>query len=254
MDIVIIEDEPLTAEDLADTISEIDDTLQVVACLESIRESIDYFTNNDSPDLIFSDIQLSDGLCFELFSQLDITVPVIFCTAYNEYAIQAFKANGIDYIVKPFTEETVSEALERYRKLKHTLSRQPDPIPYDALMDMLVKKKGRQPASLLVNHKEQILPIKIEDIALFFIENEMTRLMTFERDRYFVDKSLDDLDQLTDISFYRANRQHLVNRDAVKSASQKFNRTLAVKLSIPYKEPITVSKAKAPDFLDWLGQ
>lgn len=254
MDIVIIEDEPLTAEDLADTISEVDDRSQVVACLESVKESIDYFRNNDSPDLIFSDIQLSDGLCFEIFSQLDITVPVIFCTAYNEYAIQAFKANGIDYIVKPFTGETVSEALERYRKLKHTLSREPDPIPYDALMDMLTAQKNRTPASLLVNHKDQILPIKIKNVALFFIENGMTRLFTSDRDLYFIDKSLDDLDQLTDSSFYRANRQHLVNRDAVKSASQKFNRKLAVRLSIPYKESITVSKAKAPEFLDWLGQ
>src|SRR5699024_12838979 len=101
MDIVIIEDEPLTAEDLADTISKVDDRSQVVACLESVKDSIDYFNNNDSPDLIFSDIQLSDGLCFELFQKMDITVPVIFCTAYNEYAIQAFKANGIDCIFKP---------------------------------------------------------------------------------------------------------------------------------------------------------
>src|SRR5699024_12622933 len=129
MDIVIIEDEPLTAEDLADTISKVDDRSQVVACLESIKESVDYFNNNDSPDLIFSDIQLSDGLCFELFSQLDITIPVIFCTAYNEYAIQAFKANGIDYIVKPFTAEMVSEALGRYHNLKHTLSGQTVPVP-----------------------------------------------------------------------------------------------------------------------------
>ena len=254
MDIVIIEDEPLTAEDLADTISKVDDRSQVVACLESIKESVDYFNNNDSPDLIFSDIQLSDGLCFELFSQLDITIPVIFCTAYNEYAIQAFKANGIDYIVKPFTGEMVSEALGRYHKLKHTLSGQPDPIPYDALMDMLTEQKDRTPESLLVNHKDQILPIKIQDVALFFIENGMTRLLTFDRDLYFIDKSLDDLDQLTDSIFFRVNRQHLINRDAVKSASQKFNRKLAVRPSIPYKESITVSKAKVPEFLDWLGQ
>ena len=254
MDIVIIEDEPLTAEDLADTISEVDDRSQVVACLESVKESIDYFNNSDSPDLIFSDIQLSDGLCFELFQKMDIVVPVIFCTAYNEYAIQAFKANGIDYIVKPFNRKMVLEALERYRKLKHTFSGQPDPIPYDALMDMLTEKKNRHPASLLVHHKDQILPIKTEDIAVFFIENEMTRLFTFDRGLYFIDKSLDDLDKLTDSGFFRANRQHLVNRDAVKSASRKFNRKLVVRLSIPYKETITVSKAKAPDFLDWLGQ
>src|SRR5699024_10360424 len=111
---VIIEDEPLTAEDLAETIGEVDETSQIVASLESVKGSIDYFQNHTSPDLIFCDIQLSDGLCFQLFKKTDITVPVIFCTAYDEYAIKAFKANGIDYIVNPFTPESVSKALDRY--------------------------------------------------------------------------------------------------------------------------------------------
>jgi len=252
MNIVIIEDEPLTAEELADTILEVDDRAQVAARLGSIKESIDYFSNNDHPDLIFSDIQLSDGLCFELFQKMDITVPVIFCTAYNEYAIQAFKANGIDYIVKPFTQKTVAEALKGYQTFKDSFSMNPDPIPYDALMDILAKKNDRQPTSLLVNHKDQILPVKVQDVALFFIENSMTRLLTFERDPYFIDKSLDELDDLTDSGFFRANRQHLVNREAIKSASRKFNRKLAVKLSIPYKHSLTVSKEKASTFLDWL--
>lgn len=254
MDIVIIEDEPLTAEDLAETISEVDSSSQVVASLESLKESIAYFKNNDRPDLIFSDIQLSDGLCFELFKKIEIATPVIFCTAYDEYAIRAFKANGIDYIVKPFTEETVAEALEGYQTFKDAFSKDPDPIPYDALVDMLSEKKGRQPTSLLVNHKDHIVPVKVENIALFFIENEMTRLMTFDRNVYFIDKSLDDLDKLSGPIFYRANRQHLVNREAIKSASRKLTRKLAVRLSIPYNGSITVSKAKASKFLDWLSQ
>lgn len=252
MDIVIIEDEPLTADDLADTISEVDDSARILVILESVRASVEYLKNNDTPDLIFSDIQLSDGLCFEIFQELNISVPVIFCTAYDEYAIKAFKVNGIDYIVKPFTKETVSEALEQYRKLKGAFTKDDESIPYQALMDILEGKEGRQPASLLVNHKDQILPIKINEIALFFIENEMTRLLTFDRNPYFIDKNLDELDQLTSSSFFRANRQHLINREAVKSASRTFSRKLAVKLSIPYKHSVTVSKSKAPEFLNWL--
>lgn len=252
MNIVIIEDEPLTAEDLADIISENDSKSHITAILESVQEAIDYFSNNTA-DLIFCDIQLSDGLCFEIFQELDLTVPVIFCTAYDEYAIQAFKANGIDYIVKPFIEETVSEALTRYRKLKDTFSEYDDPSYYDALMDILDDKKNQEPASLLVNHKDQILPIKISSVALFFIENGMTRLLTFDRDLYFIDKSLEELVQLTGSNFFRANRQHLINREVIKSASKMYNRKLKLKLFVPFKHSITVSKAKVPKFLDWLG-
>src|SRR5699024_7312195 len=138
---------PLTAEDLAETILAVDESSQIVASLESVQESIDYFSNNDRPDLIFCDIQLSDGLCFELFKKTDIDVPVIFCTAYDEYAIKAFKANGIDYIVKPFTRKSVSKALNRYHKLKKSFSEDLNPIPYDALLDILEKDKKQLPGS-----------------------------------------------------------------------------------------------------------
>src|SRR5699024_6443651 len=148
MNIVIIEDEPLTAEELADTILEVDDRAQVAARLGSIKESIDYFSNNDHPDLIFSDIQLSDGLCFELFQKMDITVHVIFCTAYNEYAIQAFKDNGIDYSVNSFTQITDAEEMKGYQTFKDSYSMKPDPIPYDALMDILEKKNDHKHTSL----------------------------------------------------------------------------------------------------------
>ena len=111
MKVVIIEDEPLTAEDLSSALLEVDSSIQVVAMLESVLESVSYFTENEVPDLIFSDIQLSDGLSFEVFKKVKIDAPVIFCTAFDEYAIQAFKANGIDYIMKPFSRQTVADAL-----------------------------------------------------------------------------------------------------------------------------------------------
>jgi DNA-binding LytR/AlgR family response regulator len=253
MKIAIIEDETLTAGDLADTILEIDDTVEIIASLQSVREAVDYFKNNKAPDLIFSDIQLSDGLCFEIFKELSLTVPVIFCTAYDEYAIRAFRANGIDYIVKPFTGETVSAALERYRSLKQNFSGDSGSVTHEALMELLERKKGRDPASLLVHYQDQIVPVKIKDIALFYIENEMTRLLTLNRDHFFVDKNLEELEELAGENFFRANRQHLLNRDAVKSASRYFGRKLAISLYVPYEKNIIVSKAKATAFLDWLS-
>src|SRR5699024_12758928 len=143
-------------------------------------------------------------------------------------------ANGIDYIVKPFTQKTVAEALKGYQTFKDSFSMNPDPIPYDALMDILAKKNDRQPTSLLVNHKDQILPVKVQDVALFFIENSMTRLLTFERDPYFIDKSLDELDDLTDFVFFRANMQHLVNREVIKNYSHKFIIILLIIIYISY--------------------
>lgn len=251
MKVVIIEDEPLTAEDLASTLSDVDPLVKVVAQLESVVEAVCYFDEHDLPDLIFSDIQLSDGLSFEIFKKVNISTPVIFCTAYDEYAIQAFKANGIDYIMKPFSKNTVAAALTRFQALKTSFSK--SSLPYEAIMDVFNRRESSVQASVLVYYKDQILPIRFQDIALFFIQNEVTHLTTFKGENYFVDHNLDQLDQITDSNFFRANRQALINRRAVKSASRFFGRKLVLSLSIPHKESVVVSKAKVSLFLSWLS-
>ncbi|MBT30342.1 MAG: DNA-binding response regulator [Thalassobius sp.] len=250
MKIVIIEDEPLTAEDLINAILEVDASIQIVAQLESVLESVAYFQNNKMPDLIFSDIQLSDGLSLEVFKKVNISVPVIFCTAYDEYAIQAFKANGIDYIMKPFSRKSVADALSRFQMLKTNFSQ--NSLPYQDVMNALSRKESTT-ASVLVYQKDQIIPISIKDIALFYIDNELTHLITFKNESYIIENNLDRLDQITGSNFYRINRQYLVNREAIKSASRFFGRKLVVSLLIPYKETILVSKAKVTSFLNWLS-
>lgn len=250
MKIVIIEDEQLTASDLAATIRQAEKDSEIVAILASVKEAVKYFKNNPVIDLIFSDIQLGDGLSFEVFSQLSITTPVIFCTAFDEYAINAFKANGIDYILKPFSTQSIETALNKYHQFERSFSvgiRQ-----YENLIRSLAAGAVHPPANLLINHKDKILPIKVEDIALFWVENEVTRLQTFDGKIYVAGKNLEDLELTIGQNFFRVNRQFLVNRKAVVDASRYFSRKLSVNLTIPFSETLTVSKEKTPEFLQWL--
>ncbi|OFX42880.1 MAG: DNA-binding response regulator [Bacteroidetes bacterium GWA2_30_7] len=253
MRIAIIEDEKLTAEDLAETILKVEPNIKIVTTLYSVKEAVSYFQKNEKPDLIFCDIQLGDGLSFEIFKAIHTSTPVIFCTAYDEYALNAFKANGIDYILKPFTKKTIATALDRYKELKNNLSQSIS--GYEKISELFENRKNQQDASVLVYIKDKIVPVKINDIALFYIENEITHFFTFKQNTHTINKTLDELEKLTGNSFYRANRKFLISRKAIKDASQYFHRKLLVNLSIPFttNEPITISKVKVTDFLNWLS-
>ena len=251
MTIVIIEDEHLTAEDLAETILKADSKIVITAILNSVKEGINWFKNNEQPDLIFSDIQLGDGLSFEIFKSVSSTVPVIFCTAYDEYALNAFKVNGIDYILKPFTQDTIASALMKYNELKNNLSRKI--LQYEHILQLFEDKKKEQKGSVLVYHKDKILPVRTSDIALFYIENEITYFITFDQKIYPINKTMEELEKITGNGFYRINRQFLLNRKAVREASQYFARKLSVNLTIPFQQSIIVPKVKVTDFLNWLA-
>ncbi|MBP1594567.1 MAG: Response regulator [Bacteroidetes bacterium] len=250
MNIVIIEDERITADELAGTINNLEPEAKIVTILSSVKTAVAYFQKNESPDLIFSDVQLGDGLSFEIFKAVKISAPVIFCTAYDEYALNAFKTNGIDYILKPSTSQTIADALAKYRSLRETFGGKIQ--RYDSILDALIKRESSRYASILVYHKEKILPIKMDEIALFYIDNEVTYLLTFTSQKYVAGKTLEELELLSGSNFFRINRQYLVNRKAVIDASRYFLRKLSVNLSIPYKEKILVSKEKTPQFLNWL--
>lgn len=253
MKIAIIEDEKLTADDLAETILKVEPNAQIVASLSSVKEAVKYFQKNENPDLVFSDIQLGDGLSFEIFKTVKLSTPVIFCTAYDEYALSAFKANGIDYILKPFTKKIITNALDKFKELRNNLSR--TVINYETISELFGNRNNKQDTSVLVYIKDKIVPVKTNDIALFYIQNEITHFLTFSQKIHTVNKTLDELEITTGNHFYRANRQYLINRKAIKDASQYFHRKLLVNLSIPFtaNEPITVSKVKATEFLNWLS-
>jgi DNA-binding LytR/AlgR family response regulator len=252
MKIVIIEDEKLTANDLAATLLSVEPDCRILTILGTVKEGIGYFAENPQPDLIFSDIQLGDGLSFEIFKAIAVTAPVIFCTAYDEYALQAFKANGIEYLLKPFTSRTIEDALLKYRKLKNSFNSF-NLSKYEAVLNTLLGQPSPQASHILIYHKDKIVPIGLEEVALFYIENELTHLFTFDKKMYPTEKSLDDLEQLAGNRFFRVNRQFLVNRAAVIDASRYFSRKLSININVPFKETITISKEKTPLFLNWLA-
>ena len=241
MTVAIIEDEPHTAKDLAACILAASPGTQVIATLRSVREAILFFSGpQPAPDLIFSDIQLGDGLSFSVFKAMPYTVPVIFCTAHDEYALKAFEAAGIDYILKPFTAKSVGLALKKFELLRGI------PEAGGRLGDLVQQ-------SVLVHHGDKIVPVSLSDIALFYVARESTRLLMYNLQGFIVNKSLEELEKAVAGQFYRANRQYLINREAIRDASPYFARKLLVNLRIPFDATITVPKTKAKDFLDWLA-
>lgn len=249
MNIVIIEDEKITADDLAGTIKKVEPDALIEAIIGSVKSAVSYFQNHDAPDLIFCDVQLGDGLSFEIFSTVRVNSPVIFCTAYDEYALNAFKTNGIDYILKPFTSKAISDALNKYHNLKQTFS---EKTQYKEILESLLNRNIPKTAAILVHQYDRIMPVRLEDIALFYIEEENTYLVSFNKKVYVINKYLDELEQVCGNAFFRVNRQFLVNRKAVIDASHYFSRKLSVNISVPFTEKIIVSKEKTPQFLSWL--
>ncbi|HJT74465.1 MAG TPA: LytTR family DNA-binding domain-containing protein [Chitinophaga sp.] len=252
MKIVIIEDEKVTARDLAQTITQLYPEAEIEAILGTVKESVSYFRDGANADLIFSDIQLGDGLSFEIFSKVEITVPVIFCTAFDEYALNAFKANGIDYILKPFTSATVGAAVKKYLSFKEKFA---DNRPkYESLEQIFVSRKSLDPGSILVFYKDRILPVAISQIAFFYLNKGLVQLTTFDLKSYTVNKNMEELSKITGPLFFRTSRQFLVNRKAVQDASSYLSRKLSVNLTVPTKETVTISKEKVSQFLEWLMQ
>jgi two-component system, LytTR family, response regulator LytT len=278
MKVVIIEDEPLTAKDLAACILAAEPGAEIVAMLDSVEEAIRFFKGHAAPDIIFSDIQLGDGLSFSIFAANVQTVPVIFCTAYDEYALDAFRAAGIDYILKPFTTKTIVAALAKYKAFRGRwadtapgnsggtaaspgigepaaspgIGAPSPPLPsYAELAGLFGQEAARR--SILVYYKEKIMPVAIADIALFHLRDELVRLVTFSKQQYVVNKNLEELERLTGRQFYRVNRQGLVNREAIKDVSQDGTRSLVLNLLVPFEEKLTVGRVKAGDFLSWLA-
>lgn len=250
MNIIIIEDELKAAKSLATLIAKLRPSAKILAQLQSIEGAVDYLTRNEQPDLIFMDVQLSDGLCFEIFKAVKIHCPIVFCTAYGEYAMEAIKANGIDYLLKPFSKEDLEEAFEKVENFKNFFqqSNQPD---LDGLLKRIGLEEGKK--SFLVFKDNKYTTIQTDQIAFFYISYDSATIMTFQEEKYFITQSLDQVQALVSSKqFYRLNRQYLVNFSAVKEVEHYFARKLLVKLVIPSPEKLLIGKEKTTGFLSWL--
>jgi DNA-binding LytR/AlgR family response regulator len=251
MKIVIIEDEILTAEDLRHDLQSLNYGIEVTAILPTVSQSIEYFSTNVDYNLIFSDIQLGDGYSFEIFKKVSVNSPIIFCTAYNQYALEAFENNGIDYILKPFDKISIAHSLEKYRLLKEKFSA--PQIDYSNLSASLLPKVTKI-QSLLVHQGDKILPIPVVNIGLLQLKNQVVQLHTMEGSQFPVFQSLEELENKLASEFYRINRQFIVNRKAIKDVSRHFGRKLLINLTLPFSEQLIVGKERTAHFMEWLSE
>lgn len=251
MKILIVEDELLTAKVLKSIVISLRPESEIVESLDSIESVVEFLSAKSVvPDLIFLDIQLADGLSFEIFNQVEVKCPVIFCTAFDQYALQAFKANGIDYLLKPVKEEEVEAALEKVERFRQ-------PVSWDAsLLDLL--KQGAQTEkifrkSLLVQSRENFIPIQIADIALFVVLDEILYAYTFSNQRHAIFRPLSELEQeINPQDFFRISRQAFVNRQAILEIQPYFNRKVVLKTAIKLPESLVVSRLKVAEFMKWM--
>lgn len=253
MKILILEDEIKTAKLLERYVKEVKPEARILQSIQSVEEAIEFLSKDELPDLIFMDIQLADGSSFEVFQEVDIRCPVIFCTAYNQYAVDAFKVNGIGYILKPFDREMVARALGKVDNLAGYFQQtRPQFKVIEELLSKTLRSTAKQ--SFLVYHKQKYLPVEVKEIAFFYIKNELTLIYTFSGGSYVIDQSLDTLDaMLSGSEFYRANRQFLIHFKAIKEVESYFARKLLVHLKLATPEPVIISKAKASHFMEWLS-
>ena len=251
MNVLIIEDETAAAANLQAILRKIAPSYNILTVLESIEESVEYFSDPEqtSPDLVFMDIHLADGESFHIFDKVEITVPIIFTTAYDEYALRAFKVNSIDYILKPIKEEDLIRAIEKLANL----SGKERGEYKERVSTMVESNKMESQRVFLVHYKDKIIPLSINDIAFFYTANEKVSAFTDAGEKYQVDRTLEMLQSaLPTDEFFRANRQYIVARKAVKDIAVWFGSRLALNLTQETPEKIIISKARVPEFKQWL--
>lgn len=256
MKAVIIEDENLIARELQNKIGLVAEDIEVIEILHSLKTAKKWFLNNSEPDILFVDIQLSDGISFELFESYNLSCPIIFTTAYDEYAIRAFKVNGVDYLLKPIDQDDLKSAIDKCRKFISNQSKMP--VDIAKLINNLQNQPNAQPLykeKFIVSIRNNWIPVETKDIACFVREN-LNYMYTFTGDRFILDfTSLDHIEELLDPKlFYRANRQCIIHINAIQSIKLHNSQKLFVLLKEPLKMEIDISREKAPAFKKWLDR
>ncbi|MDW7690390.1 LytTR family DNA-binding domain-containing protein [Flammeovirgaceae bacterium SG7u.111] len=252
--VLLIEDENAAKRALKRALGKLNFEHQILEEFETVKGAAAWLKTNNTPDLIFMDIQLSDGISFEIFDKVTIQSPVIFTTAYDEYAIQAFRVNGLDYLLKPIDDEDLSEAIERFKTNFSTNStRAEDLSSLHQVLQKLHKPAYRE--SFLVHHKHKMLMINVQDIAYFYVNNKVTYIKSNKNQDYALDIKMEEIEKQVDpAQFFRANRQYLVSKRSIQEIEFYFNSKLSLTLHPPTLELVTISKEKAPSFKFWANK
>jgi len=253
INVVIVEDEALVGRDLQQMLQKIDPGIEVLTQLRSVKAAVEWFQHNPQPDLLFLDIQLSDGVSFELLEQIDMSCPIIFTTAYNEYALRAFKVNSIDYLLKPVDQTDLAQALAQFKRFHRPQAEYARDIQ-TLLQDLRNPADGRKYRErFLVHHGNSFLPVNTNQIACFY-RQEVIFVYLLNGEKYISNlNTMDEIEELLDPKrFYRANRQSLVSIDAVQSIRPGINGKISAILTGIAKLELDISREKAGEFKSWL--
>ncbi len=265
MKAIILEDEKIAAKSLQRQLAEVAPEVEVVQVLQTIEEAAEWFASHEEPDIAFMDIHLADGLVFFLFKQVTMHCPIIFTTAYNQYALEAFRVNSIDYLLKPIDKEALRRALDKYTAMTGHGSKEHTEPPagqsavasevWQNVLAMLRQASPRYRTCYLITCGDKLVPLATQDIACIYIENKISFAITFDGKRRVIDKPLDVLMQELDPQiFYRANRQYIVAHKAIKDVAFWFGNKLQLHLTVKTPDGIIISKAKVSEFKEWYSR
>ncbi len=251
MKVLILEDENMAAKRLTGLLQKLDAEIEVLDVLDSVKTGVKWLAENKA-DLLFFDIQLADGLSFEIFEQVEVKTPIIFTTAFDEYAIKAFKLNSVDYLLKPIDPSELENALNKFKAQHKENSPAFNMAMIEQAMNMMAKKYKER---FVVKIGEHIHTIKVEDAAYFFSQDKATFLQTKDKNRFIIDYTLEQVEQLIDPNrFFRINRKYLISLDAVKDIVTYSNSRLRLVLHQTDDMDVIVSREKVQDFKKWLDQ
>lgn len=250
MTILLIEDEAAAAQRLKELVLQLEPTAKVTSPIESVKEAVHWLEANDSPDLIISDVQLADGICFDIFKQVKITVPVIFTTAYDAYMLRAFKVNSIDYLLKPIDPGDLRFAFSKY----HALKQDGRAMLAEGLKGLVQQLKGEtHKTRFLVKQADRLLTIHESNVRWLMADGNLVYLCTDTGERYIIDDPLDELETLLAPGlFFRLNRQYIARINAIEQIYNHFNGRLKISLGHSKDDEVFVSREKATAFKKWL--
>jgi two-component system LytT family response regulator len=250
MKVVLVEDEFLALRNLQIILDEIS-SIHVIATLDSISETVEWFNTHPQPDLLFLDIHLADGSAFDIFDRIQINCPIIFTTAYDEYALQAFKVNSIDYLLKPIDLISVQNAIHKLETLSQNKDSKDE---FKKFIAQFKQGKSYKSHFLFPTKGDKLIPVKSSEIAYVYIDTSMVKALTFDERSFRLEHTLDELSEMLDPrDFFRANRQFIISRKAIKDIDLWFNNRLSVNLNIPVSEKILISKARITEFKNWFS-
>lgn len=258
MKILIVEDEELAAKKLTKTVNSVDENAEIIGISDSIQGTVEWLNNNPAPDLILMDIELADGQSFEIFGLTEVKSPVIFTTSYDEFALQAFKVNSIDYLLKPVQKEDLEAALNKYKQLKNIYKEEKkEEVNLEQIVKELQQKL--QPKEFrkrfLVKHGQKLLSIEIDEIAYFFSDGRLNFFKTFDNRKFVVDYTMDEMEEMLDPDkYFRISRSFYVSINSIDQIHDYFGNRLLLHLNPAVEKEAIVSREKVSDFKKWMGK